>query len=355
MSLVIKYLVTSLWVNNFIMKILIVGAGFSGAVVARELAESGHQILVIDKRDHIGGNAYDYINEFNIRIHKYGPHLFHTSNQEVVDWLSKFTEWTPYQHKVKAMLSDGRLVTLPVNKETAVTVGSENIIDIFYKPYTKKMWGLEYEELDQEVLNRVKIREDLNEHYFPDDAFQALPKNGYTELINNILSHGLIKVVLNTEFKKSMESNFDHIFNSMPIDEYFEYLYGELPYRSIKFHTSTVPVPKFFSVSVVNYTHSEKFSRVTEWKNLPNNDASKSHTTITIEEPCDYRDNNYERYYPIKDKLGLNKKIYVKYQSLKPENVTFIGRCGLYAYLDMHQAINSALKISKEFKKNNLK
>jgi len=331
------------------MHILIVGAGFSGAVIARELANIGCQVTIIDKRNHIAGNAYDYVNEFGIRIHKYGPHLFHTSNKEVVAWLSQFTEWIPYEHKVKAMLQDGRLVTLPVNKETANIVGHENILDIFYRPYSRKMWGIELDDLDHEIISRVKIRDDLNELYFPDDSFQALPKDGYTDLIEKILDHKRIKINLNTTFTNGMENNFDYTFNSMPIDEYFNYKYGQLPYRSIKFHTSTLKVPKLFPVSVINFTHAEKYTRVTEWKNLPNSISNSAFTTITVEEPCDYKENDFERYYPIKDKDGQNKETYKKYLSEVPNNMIFIGRCGLYAYLDMHQAINSALIVAKKF------
>jgi UDP-galactopyranose mutase len=336
------------------MNILVVGAGFSGAVVARELATIGCQVTIIDKRNHIAGNAYDYVNDFGIRIHKYGPHLFHTSNKEVVAWLSQFTEWIPYKHKVKAMLQDGRLVTLPVNKETANIVGHENILDIFYRPYSRKMWGIELDDLDHEIISRVKIRDDLNDLYFPGDSFQALPKNGYTDLIEKILDHKRIQINLNTTFKNGMENNFDYTFNSMPIDEYFNYKYGQLPYRSIKFHTSTIGVPKLFPVSVINFTHAEKYTRVTEWKNLPNSISNSAFTTITVEEPCDYKENDLERYYPIKDKMGQNKETYKKYLSEVPNNMIFIGRCGLYAYLDMHQAINSALIFAKKFIAENL-
>jgi UDP-galactopyranose mutase len=331
------------------MEILIIGAGFSGSVIARELADKGHKITIIDMRSHIGGNAYDFVNEHGIRQHLYGPHLFHTSNQEVVDWLSKFTSWTPYQHRVKAMLSDGNLVTLPVNRETSEIVGRNNILDTFFRPYTKKMWGVNFEDLDSEVRDRVPIRNDMNELYFPDDQFQALPTSGYTSLFENILDHPRIKVELNTPYSKGCESKFDFTFNSMSIDEFFGYIYGMLDYRSIKFHTHTLPIPSMFPVAVVNFTHLEPYSRVTEWKNLPNSSKSKSHTTLTIEEPCDFRENNYERYYPVKDKLGINKNTYKKYEALIPGNMIFIGRCGLYVYMDMHQAINSALKISKRF------
>jgi UDP-galactopyranose mutase len=331
------------------MNILIVGAGFSGAVIARELAEADFKVTVIDRRGHVAGNAYDYINEVGIRVHQYGPHIFHTSNNKVVNWLSKFTEWVPYQHKVKALLADGSLVTIPVNKETTDRVGKENIVDTFFRPYTKKMWGMDLEELDPDILNRVAIRDDSNDLYFPNDTFQALPAAGYTSLIENILNHENIDLKLNTPFDSSVEQDYFHIFNSMPIDEYFNYQYGRLAYRSIRFHNYTLPVPKLFNVATVNFTHNEPYTRLTEWKNLPNHGNSMSSTTITVEEPCDYQENNFERYYPVKDLKGLNQQIYKKYKKIIPSNTTFIGRCGLYAYLDMHQAVSSALAISQDF------
>jgi len=331
------------------MNILIIGTGFSGAIIARELAEANYRVTIIDKRDHIAGNAYDFINEYGITIHKYGPHLFHTSNEKVVAWLSKFTEWIPYRHKVKALLSTGQLVTLPVNQETIDIVGQDNLLDTFFRPYTRKMWGVDLEMLDPAILNRVPVRNDLNEEYFPNDTFQALPKNGYTQLIKNILSHVNILIKLDTCFNKDMESEYDHIFNSMAIDEYFDYLYGKLPYRSIKFHTQTLPIPHIYPVATVNFTHQEPYTRVTEWKNLPNHGQNSCYTTLTVEEPCSYEDNNYERYYPVKDLDGKNRDLYFNYKKLIPEKVTFIGRCGLYAYLNMDQAINTALTTVTKF------
>lgn len=330
-------------------KILIVGAGFSGAVIARELAERGYKVTVIDKRDHIAGNAFDFVNEAGVRVHKYGPHLFHTSNQKVVDWLSRFTGWLPYQHKVKAQLEDGRYVTLPVNAETAGIVGRDNVVDIFFKPYTEKMWGIRYDEIDADVLSRVPIRDDLNELYFPNDTFQAMPEQGYVKVFENILAHENIEVILERAYRKGEEAEYLHTFNSMPIDEFFDCRFGELPYRSIKFHTTTVPVPRLLPTATVNFTHRQPYTRVTEWKLLPNHGNPPGHTTITVEEPCDYRDNNYERYYPVKDKSGKNRELYKQYEALVPANMTFIGRCGLYAYLDMHQAISSALAVASSF------
>lgn len=333
------------------MKILVVGAGFSGAVIARELAEAGHNVTVIDKRGHIAGNAFDFENDYGIRVHKYGPHLFHTNNETVFDYLSKFTTWIPYEHKVKAMLADGRYVTLPVNKETAEIVGKENIVDIFIRPYTKKMWGMSIEELDPEILQRVPVRDDLNDKYFPNDQFQFMPENGYTELIRKMLHHENISVLLGKPFSKKLEDEFDHIFNSMPIDEYYDFCYGELPYRSIKFHTVDLPAPKLLPTTTVNFTHNGPYTRVTEWKNIPGHGTNDQMTTLTYEEPCDYLDNNKERYYPVKDASGKNREIYKKYEGILNEKTTFIGRCGLYAYLDMHMAVSAAYSIAKHFLK----
>ena len=167
------------------MKILVVGAGLSGATVARELADSGYNVHVIDRRNHIAGNAYDYINEHGIRVHKYGPHLFHTNNETVFKWLSRFTDWVEYKHKVKALLKDGQYVTLPVNKKTKEIVGKEIVLDIFFRPYTKKMWGVELDDLNPDIINRVPIRDDDNELYFPNDKIQVMPKEGYTKMVEN--------------------------------------------------------------------------------------------------------------------------------------------------------------------------
>jgi len=329
--------------------ILVIGAGFSGATIARMLADNGRNVHVIDRRDHVAGNAYDYLDENGIRIHQYGPHLFHTNNQEVVDFLSRFTAWLPYKHKVKAQLKDGRYVTLPVNRETKEIVGEENVLDIFFRPYTKKMWGMSLDELNPDIVNRVPIRDDDNEYYFPNDNFQAMPFGGYTHLVENMLDHPNIKVMLEVQFKKDMESHYNHVFNSMPIDVYHGKKYGELPYRSIRFHNVTLPMAKVLPTTTVNFTHTGPYTRVTEWKNIPGHGINEKMTVLTYEEPCDYRDNDMERYYPVKDKDGVNRDLYAKYRSIPTENTTFIGRCGLYAYLDMDMAINSAMKTALRF------
>ena len=328
------------WVGR---RVLVVGAGLTGSVIARELADAGVAVDVMEARAHIGGNAFDFVNEHGIRVHKYGPHLFHTSNMRVVQWLSRFTEWLPYQHRVKALLADGRHVTLPVNAETAALVGRDRILDVFYRPYTRKMWGLELEQLDPAILSRVPIREDLNELYFPDDKFQALPQHGYTAMFERMLDHPQLSLHLNTRYEAGMESGYAHCFNSMPIDEYFSFSLGELPYRSIKFHTSTFPVPVLLPVATVNFTHDGPYTRVTEWKRLPGHGANDCMTTVTVEEPCDYKDNGMERFYPVKDAAGENRRRVAAYAMRVAPGITFVGRCGSYAYLDMHQAVSHGL------------
>jgi UDP-galactopyranose mutase len=330
-------------------KVLIVGAGIAGSVIARELANVGIRSVVIDKRNHIAGNCYDFVNEYGILVHKYGPHFFHTNNKAIVDWLSNFTEWFPYEHKVKAILGNGQYVTLPVNKETKEIVGEENIVDIFFRPYTKKMWNKEIEELDPFIIKRVAARDDMNEKYFPNDEYQMMPKGGYTQMWQNVLNHPLIEVRLNTEFDKSMESEYDHVFNSMPIDEYFDFVHGDLPYRSMKFHTVNLPTPRILPTTSINFTHSGPYTRMTEWQNAPGHGHNEEMTTLTYEEPCDYKDNNMERYYPVKDIEDVNSKIYNMYLEMVPSNTTFIGRCGKYVYMDMHVAIADSLKVAKTF------
>ena len=332
------------------MSFLVVGAGFAGAVIAHELANDGHQVTLIDERDHIGGNAYDYTNEHGIRIHKYGPHIFHTSNEKVYNWVTQFGEWVEYKHKVKAQLSNGEYVTLPVNKLTKEIVGEENILDIFYRPYTKKMWDKEIEELDPNILKRVAVRDDDNEYYFPKDIYQIMPKDGYTKVFEKILDHQNIVVKLNTPFHKDMESDYQHVFNSMPIDVYYDYRFGELPYRSLKFHNVNLPMVRALPASVVNFTNNSPYTRIAEWKNFPEHGSNDKWTTLTYEEPCDYIDNDYQRYYPVKDIDGINQTIYKTYKEIKNTKVTFIGRCGMYVYIDMHQAIMSSLATVKRFK-----
>ena len=359
--------------------ILIVGAGFAGAVYARQLAEKDYYVTVIDKRDHIAGNCYDYVDNSGIRIHKYGPHLFHTSNMAVFDYLSRFTKWVKYEHKVVVRVGENKLVPLPINIHTinaifnksfeseedvksfvdSLTIKNQEIINaqdwlydkigerltnIFYRPYTKKMWDLDLKNLSYSVVKRIKFSFSNEERYFPNDSIQFLPDKGYTELFRNLLDHKNINICLSEKFSKSSLKEFTYCFNSMPIDEYYDFKFGNLPYRSIKFKHMTTESDTSSGHVTINYSDSSKHTRETWWHNIPGHHIQRKDLFIkTQEEPCDYKDNNYERYYPVKtsdDKFG---RIYKKYRDLKEENIVFIGRCGTYQYLDMHQVVNQSL------------
>ncbi|MEA2731832.1 MAG: UDP-galactopyranose mutase [Acetobacteraceae bacterium] len=365
-------------------RILIVGCGFAGATFARELAEAGWQVDMIDQRPHIGGNAFDELDPNGIRVHRYGPHLFHTSNQKVVDWLVRFGEFVPYEHRVQALLPDGRCVGLPVNRKTinevfglalndrdsvqaflrsqaldiskpanAAEYLTANIgvllTDLFFRPYTKKMWDLELEDLDASVVKRIPIRDDDEDRYFPGDTCQMMPRFGYTRIFENILDHPRIRVTLNQPFDPTMLLDRAHCFNSMPIDAFFDYRFGPLPYRSIRFHHHTVPFQSGRgSAATINFTDSGPLTRETDWSRLPCHVAEPGpNKTITREEPCDYTENNHERYYPVKTSDGRYQAVYSKYKTLAAGlgDITFIGRCGTYQYLDMHQVINQSLML----------
>jgi UDP-galactopyranose mutase len=361
--------------------ILVVGAGFAGAVHARELAEAGYKVRVIDSRSHIGGNAYDYQDANGIRVHAYGPHLFHTKNQRVIAWVKKFGAFVPYEHKVRALLPSGETVPLPINLdtvnavfgtayETAVEVRAHlqavaqpiaepanaaeylyanigrDLTDLFFRPYTKKMWALDLEDMAAAVVKRIPLRTDRADTYFAEDDVQMMPRDGYTKIFQQIFTHANITLSLDTPFEKSMLADAEYCFNSMPIDAYFGFSLGELPYRSLRFHHRTEPGLPAQAWSITNFTDSGPVTRETAWHILPNHvELNTGRHTLTREEPCDYRDNNMERYYPVKTADGRYNKLYEQYRALAESghNIAFIGRCGTYQYLDMDQVINQSL------------
>jgi UDP-galactopyranose mutase len=361
--------------------VLIVGAGFAGGVYARTLADAGYTVHVIDRRDHIAGNAADWIDANGVRVHRYGPHLFHTNATPVFRWLQRFGTWTPYRHRVRAILPDGRFAPLPVNRDTIATVFSmtltteaeaadflrsvavriaspanagehlrsrigDVLTDLFFRPYTRKMWGCELEEMDASVVRRLPIRFDTNDQYFPSDRHQALPSDGYTALFRYIFAHPAISVVLSVDYVPGMERSYDFCFNSMAIDEFFNSRLGELPYRSIRFHHKTMTQWDDQPYSIRNYTNDGKFTREAWWHCLPGHlDHETGRRTVTMEEPCDYRDNANERYYPVKTADGRYQALYQQYRGLAEPlpNMAFIGRCGTYQYLDMDQVISQSL------------
>lgn len=363
-----------------VRQLLVVGAGFAGAVYARELAERGWSVTLIDKRPHVAGNAYDEIHS-GTRIHRYGPHLFHTNSGHLVRWIARFGALVPYEHRVSAMLPDGRFVPFPINRVTInrvfgtrlhkpedvklflarQTVPIPNpqnaadyllstigriLTDLFFRPYALKMWGLSLEDLDISIVKRVTTGWDDDDRYFKSDRFQVLPKHGYTNLVSRILKHPRICVCLNQPFEQVMLRDYFHCFNSMPIDEYYSFCFDPLPYRSIRFHNQGVSWEDVLPNAVTNYPTDKQFTRRTDWCRLPHHVVSREDTTtITLEEPCDYRDNHMERYYPIRTSDHRFEKRYHKYRALSKRDgaTTFIGRCGTYQYLDMHQVINQSI------------
>ena len=372
--------------------VLVVGAGLAGSVHARSLADAGLRVLVVERRPHIAGNAYDEVSADGVRVHRYGPHLFHTANRTVLDWIKRFAEWVPYTHRVRGLLPGGVLVPMPINLDTinlvfgtalhteddarrhlasvaiaidrpanaaeflASRIGIE-LRDLFFRPYTRKMWDMELEALDAAVVKRLPLRFDRTDTYFPANETQLMPQLGYTDFVSRILDHPLIETRVGTAFDRAMLREAGHCFASMAIDEFYDEAFGALPYRSIRFHHRSEPHPATQGTwregddapdfSVVNFTDTSPYTRETAWHRMPHHVAvSTGRVTLTREEPCDYRDNGLERYYPIKTADGANEARYARYRARAGEDgasITFIGRCGTYRYLDMDQVISQSL------------
>ncbi len=296
---------------------LIVGAGFAGSVLAERLASQLNQkVMLLDKRNHIGGNAYDLYNEDGILIHQYGPHIFHTNSPEVFEYLSRFTEWRPYQHKVLASV-DGQYVPMPINlntinklygtnmtsfqlKEFFESVAeeresiqtSEDVIvskigrelyEKFFRNYTRKQWGLDPSELDASVTARVPTRTNRDDRYFT-DRYQVMPLHGYTRMFEKMLAHPNIKVLLNTDYREVEQwLPFRELIYTGPVDEFFDYCYGKLPYRSLEFEFKTFHMPVYQPAAVVNYPNEYEYTRVTEFKYLTGQEHPK--TSVVYEYP----------------------------------------------------------------------
>jgi UDP-galactopyranose mutase len=364
--------------------ILVVGAGLAGATYARELAEAGWHVDVIDRRPHIAGNAFDTVDETGVRRHVYGPHLFHTSSERVMSWLRRFTEFVPYEHRVSAWVpAVGRGVPLPVNRTTVnlvfgqslhtpealraflarlavpseaprnaaeylnARIGTE-LTDLLFRPYSEKMWGMPLEAMAAAVVQRVPIRDDEEDRYFPSDAYQGLPRDGYAEMVGRILDHPGIRVTTGVAFSRDMLGGCDACFSSMAIDEYFDCALGPLPYRSIRFHHRREPIEyRLGDTMQVNFTDTGPYTRQDDWSRLPGHVVrATGGKTVTLEEPCADVDNGMERFYPVKTSDGAPEALYRRYQDLAraEPKVQFIGRCGTYRYLDMDQVINQSLQ-----------
>jgi UDP-galactopyranose mutase len=350
---------------------LVVGAGFAGSVLAERIAtQRGETVLVIDRRPHIAGNAYDHLDDAGVRIHRYGPHIFHTNAKSVVDYLSQFTEWRPYEHRVLAKV-DGMLVPVPINLDTVnrlyglsldsqgmedflaarrervehirtsedvvvATVGRE-LYEKFFRGYTQKQWGLDPSQLSKAVTARIPTRTNRDDRYFT-DTFQMMPRDGYTAMFRNMLDHPNIQVELDTPWKAVAERGLARrIIFTGPIDEYFDHRFGRLPYRSLHFVHETRDVEWAQPVAVINYPQTERFTRVTEYKHLTGQVHPK--TSLTYEYPSDVGD----PYYPIP--RPENQSLYRIYRlaAEKERDTWFVGRLGSYQYLNMDQVVGQAL------------
>jgi UDP-galactopyranose mutase len=354
---------------------LIVGAGFAGSVLAERLAsQHGARILLIDRRPHIGGNAYDEPNEAGILYHKYGPHIFHTNSDQVWEYLSQFTKWRPYEHRVRALVRD-QLVPIPINRTTlnqlfaldlktddeaaaylqsraepvedirtsedvVISAVGRELYELFFQGYTRKQWGLDPSELDKQVTSRIPTRTNTDDRYFS-DTHQAMPLHGYTAMFERILDHPLIDKKLGTDFrdiKDRAHEIADHIIYTGPIDEYFDFRFGKLPYRSLKFDHRTLEEEWHQPVAVVNYPSPDvPYTRVSEYKHLTGQEAPV--TTITYEYPSAEGD----PYYPIP--RAENQALYKRYEALadSTKGVTFVGRLATYRYYNMDQIVGQAL------------
>ena len=353
--------------------VMVVGAGFAGAVMAERLAaDGGKKVLVVDRRPHVGGNAFDEYDANGVLIHRYGPHIFHTNSEEIFDYLSRFTKWRPYEHRVLAAVDD-MLVPMPINRTTlnmlygldlktedeaaaflaaqaepvSVVRTSEDVVisavgrelyEKFFQGYTRKQWGLDPSELDKAVTSRVPTRTNTDDRYFT-DKFQAMPLEGYTRMFERMLDHPNIDVLLGVDYCEARDAYpHDHLVFTGPIDEYFGYRFGKLPYRSLQFEHAQLDQEQFQPVAVVNYpSPATEYTRITEYKHLTGQQSPR--TSITYEYPAAEGD----PYYPIP--RPENQALFKRYEALAmvQPDVSFVGRLATYRYYNMDQVVGQAL------------
>ena len=361
---------------------LVVGAGYAGSVMAERLASRAEQrVLAIDRRDHIAGNAYDYLDEHGVLCHRYGPHIFHTNSDKVVDYLSRFTDWRPYEHRVLARV-DGKLVPMPINRTTVnelygldlkteedmesflasraepvdyirtsedvvvAKVGRE-LYEKFFRGYTRKQWQRDPSELHSSVCARIPIRTNVDDRYFT-DSFQKIPVAGYTAMFERILDHPLIDVSLETDFWEVRdEIEYDHLVYTGPVDRFFDHRFGALPYRSLEWELRNEPTPDGgFAQPVGSINEPSEdvpHTRVTEFRHITGQ-APHDSTTLAVEFPRSEGD----PYYPIPNEE--TRALYRRYEALAAElpDVTFVGRLARYQYLNMDQVVGQALSTAEK-------
>ncbi|HEY9734837.1 MAG TPA: UDP-galactopyranose mutase [Trichocoleus sp.] len=352
---------------------LIVGAGFAGSVLAERLAsQAGKKVLICDRRSHIAGNAYDHYNDAGILVHRYGPHIFHTNSRDVFEYLSNFTEWRRYEHRVLASV-DGQLVPIPINLDTINKLYSLNLTafqveeffasvaepresirtsedvvvskvgrelyEKFFRNYTRKQWDMDPSELDRSVTARVPTRTNRDDRYFT-DSYQAMPLHGFTRMFENMLAHPNIKIMLNTDYREIQKViPYKEMIYTGPVDEFFDLRFGKLPYRSLDFKHETLNETVHQSAAVINYPNEHLYTRVTEFKYLTGQEHPK--TSIVYEYPKAEGD----PYYPVP--RPENAELYKKYKELADATpgVHFVGRLATYKYYNMDQVVAQALAL----------
>jgi UDP-galactopyranose mutase len=371
--------------------ILIVGAGISGITCARELAELGHKVKIVEKRDHIGGNCYDYINDVGVLVPKYGPHVFHTNSVRIWEYVQKFSKWDDYTHRVLSLV-DGKYVPIPVNittinmlfdakletsddmidwiqnrksriaipensEEMALSLVGRGLYEKMFKPYTIKQWGIEPKYLDASIMARIPIYYSHNDTYFT-DAFQAMPSQGYTKMFENMLNHKNIKVLLDTNYKRLTTRKFDLLIYTGKIDDYFNNIkvklanikvkLPKLQYRSLKFvHLNKLNNSGFLPAATVNLPQDLVFTRVCEPKQFTRQKCH--HTTLIYEFPTSIG----EAYYPVINPKNL--EIFKIYEGLnKNKNVYFVGRLAQFKYFNMDEAFKNALMFIDKLKEDKI-
>jgi UDP-galactopyranose mutase len=354
--------------------VLVVGAGFAGSVVAERLASAGKSVVVVDKRPHIGGNAYDECDLAGVLVHRYGPHIFHTNAPHVAGYLSRFTEWRPYEHKVLSSV-EGALYPVPINQTTINRLyglsldeagiaaflekvrercdpirTSEDLVlnsvgrdlcDKFFRGYTRKQWGMDLSELNASVAARIPVRTNADDRYFSDE-FQKMPAEGYTKMFARMLDHPEIRLELGVSYEQARKQiAAETVFYTGPIDEYFGYRYGKLPYRSLRFEHEHLPgTEKFQPVGTVNYPNDFEFTRITEFKHMTG--QTHSGTSIVRE----YSQSEGEPYYPVP--TAESDELCRRYHAMaeSERNVFFVGRLAKYKYFNMDQVVASAIKVA---------
>jgi UDP-galactopyranose mutase len=352
---------------------LIVGAGFSGSVLAERLKSSGKKVVVVDRRNHVGGNCYDYYDSAGVLVHAYGPHYFRTDNKDVLDYLSKFTQWRKYRYRIRSCVC-GELYPVPINRDTLNKFFSINLVtedeakkfleskrekiehpanaeeqvlstagrelyEAFFKNYTLKQWGINPKKLVASVTARIPIRFSTDDSYL-EEKFQAMPLKGYAEMFKNMLKG--VDVLLNTDFRAAKEKiDFDKLIYTGPIDEYFNHKYGRLQYRSLRFEFETFDREYYQEWSQINYPNDFDYTRIVEIKHATGQKTPK--TTIVKEYPCA----EGEPFYPMP--LEAEKELYLKYKKEASglSNVYFVGRLAQYEYLNMDQVCKRALDLFK--------